>query len=203
MCNYKDSIPQDFMWDYQKSPFYKCGGWTSRQVREECSAITFDLLTTPSYGHVFLVKAAESGMKQFFSFNTGDATAQLEGTPPYGQIHWHYKASLQEYLGSRQNTGRLNLFFWNEVQRYTISLFLFLSLALLFYPSLSVDYKHILVFIFAGLLVNAFVCGTLSTVADRFQSRVVWLLPLPLFLIMANREFLFDKIKRYFPRKPD
>ena len=196
LCNYKESIPSDILWDYQKSPFYKCGGWTSQQVRDEYKTIAFDLLTTPKYGHLYIVKSIESGIKQFFVFSFGAAPPQVEGSTSYGQIYWHYTTSIPEYMGSRQNTQTMNYYFINEFHKYTVCFFLFISLVFLFYPSFAHEYYRLFLFILAGLLVNAFVCGALSTVTDRYQSRVVWLLPLPVFLVMANKEFFLKKVRK-------
>jgi hypothetical protein len=38
-----------------------------------------------------------------------------------------------------------------------------------------------------GLVANAFVCGAFSTVTPRYQSRIMWLLPLMALLVLAFR----------------
>ena len=48
------------------------------------------------------------------------------------------------------------------------------------------------------MLANAFFCGTFSTVLPRYQTRVMWLMVVPLVLIMANREMLVPTVKRLF-----
>lgn len=41
-----------------------------------------------------------------------------------------------------------------------------------------------------GVVANAVICANLSTVADRYQARVIWLLPLAAFLLWAGRREL-------------
>ncbi len=46
------------------------------------------------------------------------------------------------------------------------------------------------------LVANAFVCATFSNVLERYQSRVVWLLPIfALIICFDNLRLLFDRIK--------
>jgi hypothetical protein len=47
--------------------------------------------------------------------------------------------------------------------------------------------EKLVVFIVIGVLVNALVCGTLSEPYDRYQARVVWLIPFLAWLIYQMR----------------
>lgn len=198
ICEYKDKIPGDFLWDYSNSPLYKNGGWESPQKLEEYSAIIKDILTSPQYGHLFLVRAVESSFTQFFCFSTGDASPQREGTPPYKAISVHFPASLKLYTNSHQWTQTLNFTVINEFQKYITGICLLFYLACFVYPSRTRKFNRVILFILAGMFINAFVCGTFSTIAERYQSRVIWLLPLPLFLILANKEFFLEKLRKVF-----
>jgi hypothetical protein len=46
--------------------------------------------------------------------------------------------------------------------------------------------RGLLSLIAVGLVANAFVCGMLSAVADRYQARVVWLLPLIMCALLVR-----------------
>ena len=199
LCEYKDKIPWNFLWDFNNSPLYKYGdGWTLPQVKEEYNAIIWDIMTTPKYGHLFLVKSAESTVKQFFNFCAGDAPAQLDDSPSHIVIAQHYPACMREFKVSAQHSNLLNLFIAAEIQKFVFQVCLFLCLALLFFPSLGGKYNWIILFMLAGMLANAFFCGTFSTVLPRYQTRVMWLMVVPLVLIMANREMLVPTVKRLF-----
>ena len=92
----------------------------------------------------------------------------------------------------------LNLFLAAEIQKFVFQVCLFLCLALLFFPSLGGKYNWIILFILGGMLANAFFCGTFSTVLPRYQTRVMWMMVIPLVMLMANREMLVPTIKRLF-----
>lgn len=44
---------------------------------------------------------------------------------------------------------------------------------------------HLVVVLLAGLALNAVICGTLASPYDRFQARIIWLLPFSAFLVLA------------------
>lgn len=50
------------------------------------------------------------------------------------------------------------------------------------------DERALLLVLATGLLVNAFIFGGLSAPADRYQARVVWLVPLLALLFTLNRQ---------------
>jgi hypothetical protein len=39
---------------------------------------------------------------------------------------------------------------------------------------------------FGGIIVNGIICGALSAVNDRYQARVIWLIPLTAVVIVAK-----------------
>jgi hypothetical protein len=47
--------------------------------------------------------------------------------------------------------------------------------------------RGIFLWICAGILINAFVCGALSGSFSRYQARVVWLLPLVAIVSLIER----------------
>jgi hypothetical protein len=202
ICEYKDKMPWDFIWDWRNSPLYKFGdGWKSQEVKDEYNAIIRDILTTPRYCNIFIVKSIESTAKQFFCFSAGDGPyLDDKDNPAYTAIAGHYKVSLKEFLVSRQHGRELDLKMTETLQKYLLAISLFFCIAFLLFPRLAGKYKWIILFIILGMLMNAFICGTLSDVVERYQTRVVWLIPLPLILIMANREFFVPTIHRLFKK---
>ena len=178
---------------------YKFGnGWTSPEVKEEYNAIFKDIFTTPKYCHLYIVKSIESAADQFFHFGTGDVPAMGEGTAPYLAITGHYPLYLKQYLGARQQLNLLNFGRIAVIQNILFGISLFLSMCFLFFHRVAGKFKWIILFIFLALVINALVCGSLGTVVERFQTRVIWLLPLPLILVMANREIFIPFIHKLF-----
>ena len=203
ICEYKDKMPWDFLWDWGNSPLYKFGdGWTSPQVKQEYMAIIRDIMTTPKYAHKFMVKSVESTVKQFFWYGPGDAPIQGSDSPSFYVMSLHYPASLKEFQHARQQNNLLNLAPLGEIQRYLVAIVFFFCAVFLLFPAYAGKFKWIILYILAGLLVNAFICGTFAIVDYRFQTRVIWLLPLPLVMIMANREMLVTTIRKLFRKEP-
>jgi hypothetical protein len=198
ICEYKDKLPWNFLWDFDASPVYKLGGWDSPQIREEYTVILKDILTSPKYGHLYLVRMTESAFTQFFCFSTGDAQPQRKESPSYTAISVHFPGSLKAFMSAHQWTETLDFTFINEFQKYITGICLLFYLTCLVYPSKFKRFNSVIVFILAGMFINAFVCGAFSTVIERYQSRVIWLLPLPLFLIMANKELFLVKLRKIF-----
>ena len=182
-CTYKDQIPWDFIWDYTNSPLYKTGGWLAN--KEEYNAIIIDLLTTPKYLKIFLLRSFESGIKQFFTFDMGDTPKLVEGSAPFGSIERHYHIQIKEYFSGKQCLAALNYTLQNNCQLYFIA-FSLLMLFVLLFARIPALYKFMIIYFIVALYINALVCGTFSGVIARYQSRVVWLLPLPVILILTN-----------------
>ena len=198
ICEYKDKLPWDLLWDYDSSPLYKLGGWDSPQIQEEFKAIIKDIMTSPRYGHLYIIRAVESAFTQFFCFSTGDSPPQRQGSPSYIAISVHFPASLKAFMCSHQWTQTLNFTFINEFQKYITGICLIFYLTCFLYPLKFKRFNRVILFILAGMFINAFICGAFSTVLERYQSRVIWLMPLPLFLIMANKELFLDKLRKMF-----
>jgi hypothetical protein len=200
LCEYRNQFPTLFLWDVEKSPLYKTGGWLSETNKEEYSAIIRDIMTTPKYLHLYIIKTIESTAKQLFCFETGDTPKQVKDSPSYYAISKHFPVSLREYTYTKQNYGTLNVNLLNEKQKYLVVFSLFLSILFLLLPQFPVKFKWFISFILFGLIANAFICAAVSVVVHRYQSRVIWLLPLPLVLYAANRQFLVPFFQKLFPK---
>ena len=193
-CEYKDQIPWDFIWDFENSPLYKTGGWEGNE--EEYKKIIFDALTTPKYLKIFIIKGLESSFNQFFTFETGNAKQMLKGSAPYSVIDRFFKDQLKEYVGSRQSRKVFNFNVINTSQLFlfAFSLFVIIVILILRFP---LKWKILAGFFLVSVYMNALVCGAFSFVAPRYQSRVVWLLILPVFMILTEyRQFMGSILNR-------
>lgn len=190
-CEYKDQIPWDFIWDYEKSPLYKTGGWEANE--EEYKTIIFDIMTTPKYLKTFVIRGLEASIKQFFSFETGNTKQMLKGSPPFSVIERFFPDQLKEYVGSRQSAKTLEYQFVNTSQLYLAAISL-LSLLIILFLKFPLKWKILSAYFLYSLYINAAVCGALSFVAPRYQSRVIWLIILPVILAI----FEFRKSEKPF-----
>lgn len=177
ICKYKDSLTWDLLWD-SKSPLNRTGSWLD--VVDECHEINKDILTTPKYVKLFSIKIVPHTLEQFFKFNSGGVSPS-DCEPASYLINSRFKHENREFYSSKQINGKLNFNTLNTFQ----NIFIFISFILffIFYSNKRLmesndKLKFSIIFILFALLANAFICSTFSTVTDRYQSRVVWLIPL-------------------------
>ncbi len=196
ICQYKDKIPWDMLWDPQ-SPLYLTGGWEAN--KKEYQQLIKDILTTPKYLKLFIIRTLESSFKQFFTFDTGDTPPQTMGSSVFGAIDQFYHETTKEYLGSFQNNNKLKYDEINRSQKVIFGFLLILFFA--FYISdIDVKWKMLISFFLLTLYFNAAV-STISCIASRFQGRVVWILPLPAFIILLNYipvDLIKEKLNKVF-----
>jgi hypothetical protein len=177
ICNYLDNFPNDvnaFLWSLD-------GIWqtaspdTQEQMRQEEMSIVWGTLR--AYPRQEALIAAAHFREQLTTFDLGD----------YGPNAWVLQefdkvlpGARSTYQRSRQARDELPDDFSTSVQNPT----LIVSLVLIgvFAPSVWIRRRSRLIGLSAVVvfvtLANAFVTGVLSSVEARYQSRVIWLLPL-------------------------
>ena len=90
-----------------------------------------------------------------------------------------------DFVQSRQANGNIELERIFSLQMVTVTVSFVLLLALLPWILLRNDrgLREFLWLILTTVSVNATICGALSMPSDRYQSRVIWLLPFLLCLV--------------------
>lgn len=184
LCDYTNKVPTglaSFLWD-ENSVFENTGSWENS--KEEYDIIINANLTRPDYLVTNIYKSSIYGLTQLTRFNIGDGMIDhLEGTAPYQQVYWQMNDELNNYLNSRQNrfNGKtLGFTLLNSIQKVLVTMSALFLLWLFFSPlKKQVNQKSILYlsFVVLGVIINAMILGGLNAPADRFQARVVWLLP--------------------------
>ncbi|PWK64901.1 hypothetical protein LX99_05065 [Mucilaginibacter oryzae] len=184
LCNYKDSIPNNFLWD-ARSPIHKTGGWKGSE--KEYSVIIKDILTTPKYLKTFVFSSAVLTLKQFFVFETGEADKPWRRVSL--AVRNYYDNDFDSFITSKQSKQKLNFTSINFLQNVVFALCLFIYIIALSSTSNVVEtrYKLLAIYMILSIVINAWICGTFSGVFPRYQSRVVWLMPLPIFLFVMAR----------------
>jgi hypothetical protein len=190
LCNYikdKPGIFYNFLWD-DNSPANQNGGWQAQ--REEYSRLMNDLFREPKYVKLFIIKSIEASFEQFFCFNSGETTAYLNDSAPYGAMDWHFHSDMRKYVNSKQNLKLLHF----DTLNYFQLIFVFLSLGVLIICILTnflspnlLQFRLIIYCLLTATWVNAYLCSTFSIVGDRFQSRVIWLIPFFTIVILTNK----------------
>lgn len=181
MCQYKDGIDTDFIW-HNNGVLAKMGGWDGS--RDEFNKIIFDILTTPKYQVMVAQRFVEYSFMQFFSFAV--PVNHSWGIPPY--IKNNYKMYGRDFAGSLQNNNQLDYTTRNEIEEVLVLVSLAILLYTLFTPSvfqkLSPELKWLTVLILVYSILNAAICANFSTLSNRFQNRLIWLIPLNAFFIV-------------------
>ncbi len=201
ICQYKDAIPWDFLWDGEHSPVYKTGGWEAN--KDEYNAIIRSIFRHPEYTKIFITRSFESSFKQFFTFDTGELPKQHEGTNTYTMIYRKFNMQVKEYFSARQSNTGIDFRIVNSVQMFLLAFGLMVLLILLF-SRIPAGYKILIAFILISIYINALICAAFSGTFARYQSRVAWLMLLPLVLMLTDPAItgvIFRKIKLLFTKQ--
>lgn len=197
LCQYKNEIPKSsqlFIWG-QDGPYYKTGSWSTDH--EDYKIMIRGILTTPKYMKVVLYDFSVSTFKQLFNFKIGEGIdcAFDESSSPIQYVLSKFPKSeiKRDLLQSEQNTGKMD-FKEINIFHYLIILVSVLAIVYVLFKKKLSDNLFILTWvILSGLFINAAICADLSNVLNRYQSRVIWLLPF-LAIILVAETFTF-KIK--------
>jgi hypothetical protein len=150
-----------------------------QMLREE---IPFALATFRTYPRAQLSISAANFWQQLNSFEIGfDANDWM--VQQFDEVVSSQKAS---FLRSRQAINDLPFDFLSMIQYWTVvaSLPIIVIFGILLWRHWTTRLAGLAVVIIPAVLANAFVTGVLSTVEDRYQSRVVWLVPFLAVMLM-------------------
>ncbi len=181
LCAYKDELPRtadQWLWD-ANTPFKKLKGFEGTTA--ESQRIIFDSLRR--YPLMHLRTAWDDTWHQFRLFHTGDQVEPQEWVL-YPDFARFVPGQLNAYMTARQQKGEFNFTPWNDIDVPFGWLSIFSATGLLVF-ALVVGRHHravFLGFVLIALLGNAAVCGALSNPHDRYQSRIVWIVPFALAL---------------------
>ncbi len=210
LCEFKENLPstsRELLWD-NNSPLQHYGGWTAS--KEPFNQVIFSVMTSPKFLAKFLLNITQSTLTQLFQNDIGSGLISdwyaAPDSPPAYAISTHFSNEYTMYQQSRQN-GNLwgqRLDFdtknnWNGwlffISVMGIAAFWRLVRKLPNYAS----EKSMLVFMVAGIVINALVTAGLANIYDRLQARVSWLF---IFLfLLACTPYLVNKIVNYMRKE--
>jgi hypothetical protein len=182
MCRYKSNLSnsyEDFLWS-PESEFNKTGGW-DLQAHDEYKVIIHDVLTTPKYLAKFLYNCGIHSVNQLITFKIGEGlnSSSNEKSSQYQTVirYFDKKEFRQNFLNSRQMQGKLT---FDKANQYNYIL-LFLSSAIILWTFIKYKFdRNMILFSFSiiiSVIVNAVATSSLSSVFNRFQSRIIWMIP--------------------------
>jgi hypothetical protein len=174
LCAYQDHLAATANgWLWGNNPAFKAlGGFASSQAEDQ--RIIVDSLKR--YPLLHLRMAAIDSVQQFFAFKTGDGIESQEWIlrPQIGRL---MPGQLPAYLSARQQKGQIRFRILNMVH-VTVGMLSLLALAVLLQQAWVRRHWEQGLFpalVLAALIGNAIICGTVSNVHDRYQSRLIWL----------------------------
>lgn len=181
LCAMRGELGRDrdvFLWN-SRSPLHALGGWDDPEVQREFASIIRRSLALYPLGH--LRQALLSTVQQFRTAGVGDSTGALT---TWKDLRWLLERFaphlVHPYEASRQARGELVFERWSAVVVTPVALAG--SMALLVLCGLLWREGHreramLCTMLLLALVGNAFVCGTFSGPAGRYQARVAWLAP--------------------------
>lgn len=198
ICAYVDSLPansKEFLW-WGDSPLVKQGGWDA--TREEYGRIVRGTFTEPRFLVMHVRGSLASTGRQLRRW---DLTSELESTwyraaesPPYHMMETTVPHELACYRSSLQNGGRGELSLrWPDLTYRIIMMASLVGALVLFFRTRRnqgpLPDRAILLFAVLTILIDAWVCATLSAVETRYLARDAWLLPLAVLVVAARGTF--------------
>jgi len=188
LCDQIDSLPTtsyEFLWN-EKSPLYSGGcvksTWENcwQDKNYEFGRIIKGILTTPKYNTQLFFTYTKDFFRQLTIFNIPYLDIYADKSAPQGCIEYRFPNELNAYKAAKQYKNGLWSITLTKIQLvFVIISLLVLSLMLFYYRKLKISKEHILILslLITGLLGNALTVTIFSTVLDRYQSRVIWILP--------------------------
>ena len=180
LCPYRHDMPGNadvFLW-HGHSPFDKTGRFHAPIGEYET------LIRETVARHPFAVARGLllQGVAQFFMVASGDGFEPVQQTSGSSFV-LHVPHQVGAYLAARQQRGQWNFTLINVVQLPMALAGLWWLMASLHYR-LSRKRRHAVLpaFVLVALIGNAAICGMLSGAHNRYQSRLVWIVPFALLL---------------------
>jgi hypothetical protein len=176
LCDYVRNLPQDsdnFIWGADGVWASASEGTRTRLRNEE---IPFVVATLRAYPRQQIRKSAQNFWRQLTVFDF-EVDANEWMVKEFAEVLPRENSRFQQ---SRQAQDDLDFDFFTSVQYWTvIASLVFIGLfALRLWRRQPSRLLGLGIVIVSAVIANAFVTGALSTVEDRYQSRVVWLIPL-------------------------
>jgi hypothetical protein len=185
ICKYKDNLPttyDNFLWS-SESVFYKTGGWDLKKYdHKEYKSIIFDVLTTPKYLGKFLYSCALNTSHQLSTFEIGEGlnNSYNKKSPQYRNVilFFDHREFREDFLNSKQIQGTLYFDRVNIINYILFAISTLIILWTLFRKKLDRNMFLFTFLVISSVIINAASTSSLSSIYNRFQSRIIWLIPL-------------------------
>jgi hypothetical protein len=195
LCKYKDEMPIysfEFLWTnsplYDKTPPHNIESvWLMKD--KEYAPIIRDIMTSPKYLKRFVKISFSETLLQLTMFTIEDLPNSIKDSPVAWTIDRHYEGDKEMYYKSQQaHYPYLHFGISSTIQAVSVIISLIGLIVILCIRKLRrvipPQYFLMLVVIIFGQLINAWVCSSFSTLVIRYQSRIIWLIPLAFIVLL-------------------
>ena len=185
LCGYKDDLPRtadQWLWG-EESPFLKLDRFKGTTAESE--RILWESMKR--YPVVQLAAATNDSVRQFTMFRTGDQIEPQQWVL-YSDLDRLIPNQMRAYLAASQQRTGYDFRPLNFVQipfGWLAMVALTLALAYAIWTGARRE-ALLLGFVLTALIGNAIVCGSLSNPHDRYQSRLIWIVPFAVVLAGAR-----------------
>jgi hypothetical protein len=187
LCPYRAELPSvadDWLWD-NDSPLRKVGGAQAFAV-EERRIIAETLVLYPG---MHLATALQATVGQLRAMRTVVSTSPWHNSNTRWEIERLAPGTLPRFYAARQQREALDIDFLNllHVPLAALSMLaLIVIVALGRFRRVEPSTSALAATVLIAILGNAAICGVLSQVSDRYQSRLVWLAPFCVGIAVAE-----------------
>ncbi len=188
LCDQIDSIPNssaDFLWN-DNSPLYDTNCmkkgfdccWESKNSK--FSELINDILTTSDNSLQLSAIYLKDFFRQIVDFKIGVLVPMRDNSPPQNCIDFRFKNEIDSYKNADQYESTQEFKTMSFIQLISVIMsVLFIIAIFIFYRKLKIKTRHsiLIIFLILGILGNAMTVTIFSTVLDRYQARVIWIIP--------------------------
>ncbi|MCK6453943.1 MAG: hypothetical protein L6R19_24270 [Alphaproteobacteria bacterium] len=186
LCPYKNALKataDEWLWA-PDTPFWKIGGFDG--TGPEYERMIRDSLRR--YPGMHLETALKATLVQFVTFRTGDGI-EAQTWPTFWIMETYLPEQYAAFRAARQQNDLIDFVWLNGLHRPVGAIALLAAAGFVAWGTWRRRLDAVAVlpgFLLIALLGNAFICGVLSNPHDRYQSRLIWIVPFALVLLASR-----------------
>ena len=199
ICENIDELPTtaaDFLWNAESVLYKNCKGMDSCWEKKDITygIIINDLFKDNHYLWLVSKSSFKKSLAQIISFGIDGREHVTESHASYGGIKTRLSPDFKNYRNAKQAYGRIEFQTLSNIQYITVGISLLVIMLFVLLPKLreklSLNILFFIAYTTLALIINAFVTGTFSGVVNRYQNRIIWLIPfIALMLIIKYADW--------------
>lgn len=185
LCNYPniEGRQWDFMWigDYPHNTL----GWLDKKVETEYKQIIKATFTNPKHLLAYFKANIIDAVQLLVGTSVNDGLDKfVEHSSPWNNIKGLSENDFTRFTAARQQNDGLPFQYINHFVKLLTWILLFIVSILYFVADIRNRFRHLpfLLFVLSILILNSLITVSLSTYVDRFNARIIWILPFCVFL---------------------